>query len=173
MTNQQDDGRTYHNVNKASVNEYGSGYGNLGTGIPINYDGTGFEHIEVPPNAITDVAYTDDGIYYYLGGLATVIPYRSVSVTGPVTVDDGIIAGTSGSVADITLTLPTAASAGAGKMMTFKKVDAGTRKVIVAAAGVETIDGAATTELITEYDSITLVSDGANWMTTAMVVRTP
>jgi len=173
MTNQQDDGRTYHNTNQASVNEYGSGYGNLGTGTPINYDGTGFLHIEVPPNVITDVAYTDDGIYYYLGGLATVIPYRPASATGPVTVDDGIVAATSGSGADITLTLPTAASAGAGKTITVKKVDSGSKKVIVAAAGSEKIDGAASVNLVTRYDSITLVSTGTAWMVAATVVMTP
>jgi hypothetical protein len=157
----------------ASINEYGTGYGNLGTGTPVNYDGTGFLHIEVPPNVITDVAYTDDGVYYYLGGLATVIPYRPVSATGPITVDDGVIAGTSGSGADITVTLPTAASAGAGKMLTVKKVDSGSKKVIVAANGSEKIDGAASADLVSQYDSITLISTGTAWMTTAKVVITP
>jgi hypothetical protein len=169
MTNQQDDGRTFFNIDQASVNEIGSGYDDDGLGTPTNLDGTGFLRIEVPVGAITDIEYTDAGIWYELGGIATVIPYRPVNATGPILVGDGIVAGTSGSGANITVTLPTAVGI-PGKVITVKKVDVGTKKVILACAGAETIDGSATVELATQYDVITVVSDGAGWMTTTKTI---
>jgi hypothetical protein len=52
-------------------------------------------------------------------------------------------------------------------------VDSGSKKVIVAANGSEKIDGAASADLVSQYDSITLISTGTAWMTTAKVVITP
>lgn len=68
-TNQQDDGRSFFNVNQGSFNEIGSGYGSSGTSTPFNEDGTGFYRAEFPVGAITNSVYTDDGIWYELGGL--------------------------------------------------------------------------------------------------------
>jgi hypothetical protein len=70
--------------------------------------------------------------------------------------------------ADITLNLPTAVIAGKGRKITVKKIDDGTGgfKAILVADTVltETIDGAITRDVLYQYDSITLVSDGvAAW----------
>lgn len=79
-SNSQGDGRSYFNVNQASVNEVGSGYGSAGTSTPFNEDGTGFFRIEVPVGAITDSAYTDDGIWFELGGVLTTANLPDVSI---------------------------------------------------------------------------------------------
>lgn len=61
----------------------------------------------------------------------------------------------------ITVTLPTAVGI-KGKMYVVKKMDAVTT-LTIAAAGAETIDGAASITRTTQYSSVSLVSDGANW----------
>ena len=82
---------------------------------------------------------------------------------------------TAGSSGDVTVTLPTAA-ANTGRVITIKKVDAGTGAVIIDGEGAETIDGAATTTIGT-YTSdgavpyiytgqgafVTLLCDGSEW----------
>lgn len=59
-----------------------------------------------------------------------------------------------------TLTLP-AASANAGRVMIVKKTDSGTGLVTITRAGSDTIDGATTLVLTSQYDSVTLVCDGS------------
>lgn len=61
-----------------------------------------------------------------------------------------------------TITLPAAASF-ANKTFYIKKTDAGFNAVTIDANGTETIDGALTTALSTQYESIRIVSDGTNW----------
>jgi len=62
-----------------------------------------------------------------------------------------------------TLTLP-AVSGTAGLWYTIKKTSADAAAVTIDTPGAETIDGAATNaEVDAQYDSITIVSDGANW----------
>ena len=59
-----------------------------------------------------------------------------------------------------TVTLPTAV--GNGSRIQFKLMVVGT--ATIACTGGQTIDGAATAILSTRYESITLLSDDANWM---------
>ena len=61
-----------------------------------------------------------------------------------------------------TATLPTALGI-AGRQYTIKKVDAGIGLVVVDADGAQTIDGALAYTLYAQYDSVTIVSDGAVW----------
>lgn len=68
----------------------------------------------------------------------------------------------------ITLTLRTAAGC-RGKRVTIKKVDASGNAVTVDGNGAETIDGALTYSLATQYKSVTLESDGSNWLVTGFV----
>ena len=65
-------------------------------------------------------------------------------------------------VGDITLNLPTAASA-RFKIYTIKKIDAGVDTVIIDGNGSETIDDATTKVLAAQYESITIQSDGTDW----------
>jgi len=43
------------------------------------------------------------------------------------------------------------------------KIDASANAVVIDGAGAETIDGAATQTLIAQYDSLHVVSSGAEW----------
>jgi parallel beta-helix repeat protein len=66
-----------------------------------------------------------------------------------------------------TLTLPSAASVGAGQEYTIKKIDGSTNAITIDPNGTETIDGAATYSLASQWKYVTIVSDGANWVITA------
>jgi hypothetical protein len=63
-----------------------------------------------------------------------------------------------------TVALPTAVGI-KGKQYIVKKIDATANTVTIDANGAQTIDGMLTAVLIGQWDVITLVSDGANWMT--------
>lgn len=53
--------------------------------------------------------------------------------------------------------------------ITVKKTDASANAVTVTRAGSATIDGATTYALGTQYKSVTLISDGTNWLIIAAV----
>jgi len=50
-----------------------------------------------------------------------------------------------------------------GKQYTIKKTDTSLNVVTVATTSSQTIDGVTTNVLATPYESITVLSDGANW----------
>jgi hypothetical protein len=60
----------------------------------------------------------------------------------------------------ITINLP---AASAGQRFEIKKIDASANAVTIDGNASETIDGALTATLTTQYESITIVSDGTNW----------
>lgn len=60
-----------------------------------------------------------------------------------------------------TITLPSASTVGAGKQFVVK--NSGTGTITVDGNGSETIDGGLTAVLSTQYESITIVSDGSNY----------
>jgi hypothetical protein len=62
----------------------------------------------------------------------------------------------------ITLTLPTAVGF-SGQTHIIKKIDSSANAVIIATTSSQTIDGATTLSLLTQYNSVTLVSNGTNW----------
>lgn len=62
-----------------------------------------------------------------------------------------------------TLTLPTAVSI-AGRTYTLKKTDSSGNTVTLATTGGQTIDGAASASLSSQYQYMTVASDGSNWM---------
>lgn len=61
-----------------------------------------------------------------------------------------------------TVTLPAAATV-SGSSISVKKSDASANAVTIDGAGAETIDGAATLALSTQYEAVTLWSDGTSW----------
>jgi hypothetical protein len=63
----------------------------------------------------------------------------------------------------ITITLPDAASTNTDRVILVKKTDASVNAVTIATTGGDTIDGASTKSLSTQYASYTFVSDGSNW----------
>jgi len=82
--------------------------------------------------------------------------YTAVALTDTVILCDA-------TTAAFTVTLPTAVG-NSGKLFFVKKTDAGGNAVTIDGNGAETIDGAATKALAAQYDSVTIVSDGTNWM---------
>lgn len=84
----------------------------------------------------------------------------SVAAAHPVAATDEIILAdaTAGAFA---VTLPTAVGA-QGRIITVKKTDATANAVTVASAG-GTIDGAVSIAMATAQESLTVVSDNANW----------
>jgi hypothetical protein len=82
-----------------------------------------------------------------------------------ITVDDStkVIAvnATSGAV---TVTLLASATAGDGFEITVKKTDSSINAVTVDGNGSETVDGTATYVLGSQYESVTVRSDGTNWL---------
>lgn len=63
---------------------------------------------------------------------------------------------------DRTITLPTAAD-NTDRVITIKKIDSGAGTVIADGEGSETIDGATTLVLPSQYNTITLVCNGTGW----------
>ena len=102
---------------------------------------------------------TPTTVLHVAGPLATAV--ATCSADHSVTSTDSVLLCNAASQA-ITLTLPSAAGI-AGRQYTFKRVNAGANAVTVAAAATETIDGASTLVITTQYEHITIVSDGTNW----------
>jgi hypothetical protein len=69
--------------------------------------------------------------------------------------------------AAITLTLPPA-NAHRGKSWTAKKVDSSVNAITIATAA-GTIDGGASVTLSSQWDSVTVTSDGSRWLITARI----
>lgn len=63
-----------------------------------------------------------------------------------------------------TITLPGAASVGAGFVLIVKKVDSSANAVTVDGSGAETIDGALTYSLSSQWKYVALMSNGAGWL---------
>jgi hypothetical protein len=61
------------------------------------------------------------------------------------------------------ITLPTAVGI-TGRAYTIKRINSGANAVTVATTGGQTIDGAATVALSTQWQVLRVVSDGANWL---------
>lgn len=79
------------------------------------------------------------------------------------TADDVILCSTSGG--NWTLSLY-AAAGNSGKTLYIKKTTSDTNVLTIDANASETIDGALTLKLCTQYDEVTLVCDGTNWNVT-------
>lgn len=96
----------------------------------------------------------------YVRGTVT-LTTRVVTATGSLTIADclTLVNATGGAV---TVTLP-AAAISTGRMMIVKKTDASGNAVTIDGSGAETIDGAATKSLPTQYSALTMVCDGTGW----------
>ena len=98
-------------------------------------------------------------------GMKTITAAKSANYT--VTAADSTIYATTG-VGGITLTLPAASSATVGQYYFFYKVDAGVGLLTVAAAGSDTINGAATKTVANQWNGMLLRGDSAtSWLATS------
>ncbi len=112
------------------------------------------------------VVYDTDmkGISFYNGTAWTTTNNKNVATkTANYTAlqSDDVILGDATSGA-ITITLPTAVGF-SGKVFNVKKTDSSVNSVTIATTSSQTIDGALTAPLISQYQSLTLVSNGTNW----------
>lgn len=82
-------------------------------------------------------------------------------ISGTHTIQGGTLFVCDSSGGSFTITLPPAGS-WVGRVITVKQISA-TGTVTVDGDGSETIDGSADFPLATQYDSVTVISDGSNW----------
>ena len=119
--------------------------------------------------ALADLAAANDLLTTISGNPA----FATVTAAAALIAGDRYIVVTNAASATYVLTLPLAASVGAGYVFYIKKTDAvgTTNTVTVTPAGSDKIDGASTRVLSSQYDYIHIVSDGvSNWLIMGAVV---
>ncbi|RLS54289.1 MAG: hypothetical protein DWH91_12115 [Planctomycetota bacterium] len=119
--------------------------------IPIMPQGTGKVGVGVAsPHTLLQVA----------GPVAT--PIATKTSLYPITGSDSVVIADA-TTAAFNVTLPTAVGI-SGRQYTIKRVNGGVNNVTVTTTSSQTIDGATTNVLNAQYSSVTVVSDGANWL---------
>jgi hypothetical protein len=100
------------------------------------------------------------------GTLQILIKWTITAVkTGAYTTDYGEVVRCDPTGGGFTVTLPSAAAAGAaGRQIIVKNASSSTNTITVDGDGSETIDGSSTKTIATAYGTMNLVSDGANWL---------
>lgn len=91
-----------------------------------------------------------------------VLPFAAKTGNYTTTASDGMLT-VDASGAARTITLVTAVG-NAGLQYTIKKIDSSVNLVTIDGNGSQTIDGVVTTALSRQYEAITIISDGANWL---------
>jgi hypothetical protein len=92
-----------------------------------------------------------------------VLKFPITTITGSQTVNSSNRVHLCNAVAgDIDLTLPSATVA-SGNMYDFKKTDSSTNTVTLSGAGSSTIDGSNIKIIESQYDNLTIISDGYDW----------
>lgn len=99
---------------------------------------------------------------FAMDGGPEVLPFAAKSANYTTTANDGVIT-VDASGAARTITLVTAVG-NAGLQYTIKKIDSSVNLVTIDGNGSQTIDGVVTTALSRQYEAITIISDGANWL---------
>jgi hypothetical protein len=79
------------------------------------------------------------------------------------TSNDEIIAVDAGATSGVTISLPSSTGL-SGRQYIIKKTDSSASHVVVEAASGQTIDGFPTQSLTVQYEALTVVSDGSNWL---------
>lgn len=150
-------------------------------GAPAIDPATGAWSADTAPSALANAGWlrgkkisltapTDGQVYAYDAGSGTFVPttpstgaaYTVSTKTTTYTAAAGDVLLCDASGGAFTVTLPAAATV-SGSSISVKKSDASANAVTVDGAAAETIDGAATLALSTQYEAVTLWSDGTNW----------
>lgn len=101
-----------------------------------------------------------DAIYSALG----ITPYVAKSANYTATENDQFIA-VDATSAQVTITLPAAATTRVGKTYTIKKVDSSGNAASINPNASETLDGSATTvDITTQYYAVTIINTGSSWL---------
>ena len=135
--------------------------GNLNVnGMTITSTSGGNIVISPSSGGLTGIGTSSPNSVLQVGGaLSTALATKTGTYT--VTATDSIVLCNAATGA-FTVTLISAVGV-AGRQYTFKRLNSGANNVTVAASGAQTIDGAATQVLTTQYQAIRVVSDGTNW----------
>ncbi len=154
----------------------GGGFGTIATSIgfdlgamPASTLARGFRQTGTDPNVFAGKMRVGDTTAPNIGlearlGFGVVVVSKSANYTMLPT-DAGVLA--TGGTGGITITLPAANAGGAsiGQKVFIIKIDSGAGAVTVAAAGTDTIEGAASLSLPTQYKKAILVSDNiSKWL---------
>ena len=140
-----------------------------GTGITVNADDVqisdgGVDTLQLAADAVDGTKIEDDAVdseHITDGAVDEVHRNRTVATaTSTHTIATDIVT-VNGVGTPFTATLPTAASV-AGKMVTVKNV--GEDAITVAPSGSQTIDGASSYILYHRYETVSVASDGSNWI---------
>ena len=88
---------------------------------------------------------------------------RTITSTGSALVTDNLLR-TNSTAGNITVTLPACSTSPIGKRITVKDVGSGGNTTSVRGNGTDTVDGVVTyATALTQYDSITVMNNGASW----------
>jgi hypothetical protein len=148
----KDNGTKYVRLPRGSANQF----------LKVNTGGTdvGYEALDVTldTNAIT-TTNTKTLTNKTINGLDLNLASKTATYTATVT--DDIIP--CAPAADMIINLPAAATATAGKVYTIQKTNSNAFTVTIDPATSELINGAATLVLTTQYQSVTIYTDGSAW----------
>lgn len=127
---------------------------------------TGSNNIEVISGTTLSVGVPSDGSVtrakLAVGAIGQDSVTASKTTTYAITTSDDMIP-VDGTSAGFTVTLPTAVGV-SGRRYTIKRVDLTLANIVtIATTSSQTIDGSTTRKLSTQYESIQVESDGANW----------
>lgn len=120
----------------------------------FQYDGSNLS-VTGTTIAFTGTTITLAGVVYSDSLQTTSTTDPSYSITAP-----GIIL-VNATDNDVTIRLPSIANT--NQLFTIKRVDGSANAVTIQSEGGEYIDGEASYAIATQYESVTLVSDGVNW----------
>jgi hypothetical protein len=173
-SNSQDYGRTYENVNTSCVNLAGSGYGITGTGTPFNVKATGDMYYEFPAFCSLNSAENDDFCFFgvsWVQGQASVVTGDPVTTTTVVPDIGGLVSIAPATAAGARVELPSAVS-NPGNVVIVKLTGASSYPVTLSCVTGETVDGSTTYALTDQYDTMTIISDGVEWLITSEIITT-
>ena len=138
--------------------------------VVMNGSATGLGNPTVSNKLLINTA-TDNGQVLQVNGTAKIsntlttagnlFAYVNKTSAYTLTATDQVVTadGTSGA---FSITLPTSASK-SGQTYTIKKIDASANAITVNTTSSQTIDGATTYSLATQYKYVTVISNGSNW----------
>jgi len=140
--------------------------------LPVANGGTGQTTASAAINALVPSQTGNAGLYLTTNGSAVSwasaaanLSVASITVANTPyalsTSTDVVLVSASGGAVEVDL--PTA-SGNSGKVFRIKKTDSSSNAVTVDPSGTQTIDGVSTSRTLnTQYEEITIVSDGSNW----------
>jgi hypothetical protein len=115
-----------------------------------------------------DIACVGGTVYSYNGSAstwsqlgATTVPFKAVTENYTLAAQDYFISASGASA--LTMTLPSAVTAGAGRVYAVKSMMNSNVNLTVAAASGQTIDGSASI-VLEQYQMMQFVSDGTQWL---------